>query len=177
VLRYAINPNEPDRALRGLAGRDDGGRSDKKSALTRSMEQRSLANASCLPAKTNKTKIAMSENKKTVERYMEGFRRTDHAMVLSCVTDDVEWLIPGMFHSRGKEAFDDEIENEAFTGRPTITVTRMIEESDVVLAEGTVCARRKDGGLFNAVFCDVFEMERWKIKKLISYLMEIKEAK
>jgi ketosteroid isomerase-like protein len=119
----------------------------------------------------------MSENKKTVERYMEGFRRTDHAMVLSCVTDDVEWLIPGMFHSRGKEAFDDEIENEAFTGRPTITVTRMIEESDVVLAEGTVCARRKDGGLFNAVFCDVFEMERGKIKKLISYLMEIKEAK
>jgi ketosteroid isomerase-like protein len=90
----------------------------------------------------------MSENKKTMERYMEGFRRTDHAMVLSCVTDDVEWLIPGMFHSRGKEAFDNEIENEAFTGSPTITVTRMIEESDVVLAEGTVYARRTDGGLF-----------------------------
>lgn len=150
----------------------------KKSALTRSMEP-TLLSCQCVlpPDKTNKTKIAMSENKKTVERYMEGFRRTDHAMVLSCVTDDVEWLIPGMFHSRGKEAFDNEIENEAFTGSPTITVTRMIEESDVVLAEGTVCARRKDGGLFNAVFCDVFEMERWKIKKLISYLMEIKEAK
>lgn len=150
----------------------------KKSALTRSMEP-TLLSCQCVlpPDKTNKTKIAMSENKKTVERYMEGFRRTDHAMVLSCVTDDVEWLIPGMFHSRGKEAFDNEIENEAFTGSPAITVTRMIEESDVVLAEGTVCARRKDGGLFNAVFCDVFEMERWKIKKLISYLMEIKEAK
>jgi uncharacterized protein len=119
----------------------------------------------------------MSKNKKTVAKYMEGFRRSDHAMVLSCVTDDVEWLIPGMFHIRGKEAFDNEIENEAFTGSPTITVTRMIEESDVVVAEGTVRAQRKDGGILNAVFCDVFEMKGGKIKNLTSYLMEIKEPK
>jgi len=118
----------------------------------------------------------MSENKKTVEKYMEGFRRSDHARVLSCLTDDVEWLIPGMFLIRGKAAFDNEIENEAFTGSPTITVTRMIQESDVVLAEGTVRAQRKDGGVLNLMFCDVFEMEGGKVKKLTSYLMEIKEA-
>jgi ketosteroid isomerase-like protein len=117
----------------------------------------------------------MTENKKTIERYMEGFRRSDHAMVLSCLTDDVEWLIPGMFHIRGREAFDQEIENDAFTGSPTIVVTRLTEEADVVLAEGTVRARRKDGGVLNAVFCDAFEMEAGKIKKLISYLMEVKE--
>jgi ketosteroid isomerase-like protein len=117
----------------------------------------------------------MTENKKTIERYMEGFRRSDHAMVLSCLTDDVEWLIPGMFHIRGKEAFDQEIENDAFTGSPTIVVTRLTEEADVVLAEGTVRAERKDGGVLNAVFCDAFEMEAGKIKMLISYLMEVKE--
>jgi ketosteroid isomerase-like protein len=39
----------------------------------------------------------MSPNKNTVEKYMEAFRRLDHAAVLSCLTDDVEWLIPGMF--------------------------------------------------------------------------------
>ncbi len=117
----------------------------------------------------------MTENKKTVERYIEGFRRSDHAMVLSCLTDDIEWLIPGMFHIRGKEAFDKEIENEAFTGRPAIVVTRVTEEADVVLAEGSVRAQRKDGGVLNAVFCDAFEMERGKIRKLISYLMEVTE--
>jgi hypothetical protein len=41
------------------------------------------------------------------------------------------------------------------TGRastdPTITTTRMIEENDVVVAEGRVRARRKDGGVLNAV--------------------------
>ena len=59
----------------------------------------------------------MSENKRTVDRYMAGFRVSDHAEILSCLTDNVEWEIPGMFHSLGKAAFDKEIENEAFVGR------------------------------------------------------------
>ena len=31
----------------------------------------------------------MTENKQTVEKYIEGFRRSDHAMILDCLTDDV----------------------------------------------------------------------------------------
>jgi len=116
----------------------------------------------------------MSENKKTVERYMEGFRKSDHPMVLSCLTDDVVWEMPGFFHLVGKEAFDKEIENPVFTGRPEITVTRMTEENDVVVAEGAVRAARSAGGHLNAVFCDVFVMQGGKVKQLISYLMEVK---
>jgi uncharacterized protein len=117
----------------------------------------------------------MSRNKQTVEQYMEGFRRSDHAAVLACLHDDVEWLIPGMFQVKGKEAFDKEIENDAFVGSPAITVTRLTEENDVVVAEGSVRSARKDGGMLNVVFCDVFEMRDGKIQRLISYLMEVKE--
>jgi ketosteroid isomerase-like protein len=116
----------------------------------------------------------MSENKRTVEQYMEGFRKSDHPMILSCLTNDVVWAMPGFFHLVGKEAFDKEIENPAFTGRPEITVTRMTEENDVVVAEGSVRAARSTGGHLNAVFCDVFVMQGGKIKQLISYLMEVK---
>ena len=115
----------------------------------------------------------MTENKQTVERYMDGFRASDHAQVLSCLTDDVEWEMPGAFHLRGKEAFDKEIENEAFTGRPTITVTRLTEENDVVVAEGSVRAQRTAGGVLSDVFCDVFVMQHGKIRRLITYLMEL----
>jgi ketosteroid isomerase-like protein len=59
---------------------------------------------------------------------MDAFTRTDHAEVLSCLTDDVEWLIPGAFHITGKDAFDKEIENDAFVGSPAISVTRMTEK-------------------------------------------------
>ena len=115
----------------------------------------------------------MAGNKHTVERYMDGFTRSDHAQILSCLTDDVEWILPGLFHLTGKEAFDREIENDAFVGSPTIVVTRMVEEGDVVVAEGTVRSARKDGGMLNAVFCDVFEMRNARIHRLTSYLMEI----
>ena len=116
----------------------------------------------------------MSPNKQTVQRYMEGFNRTDHETILSCLTDDVEWLIPGFFHRRGKQEFDSEIENEAFVGRPSVQVTRMIEEGNVVVAEWTVRSARRDGGVLHAVFCDVFVMQDSKIKKLTSYLMEVR---
>ena len=115
----------------------------------------------------------MSENKRTVERYMDGFRKSDHALVLSCLTDDVEWEMPGAFHLKGKAAFDREIENETFVGSPTITVTRMTEENDVVVAEGSVRSARKAGGVLTGVFCDVFVMDRGKITRLTTYFAEI----
>ena len=119
--------------------------------------------------------IALSQNKKTVQTYMEGFKKTDHVLILSCLTDDVEWVIPGMFHTTGKAAFDEKIEDDAFEGSPKISVTRMTEENSIVVAEGTVQAKRKDGGILNLVFCDVFEMKDAKIKRLTSYLMEVKD--
>jgi ketosteroid isomerase-like protein len=119
----------------------------------------------------------MSENKRTVQKYMDGFRVTDRAAILSCVTDDVEWEIPGMFHSRGRDAFNEHIVDPGFAGHPVITVTRMTEENDVVIAEGTVMAQREDGSKLPLVFCDVFEMEDGRIRRLVSYLMENKSVR
>ena len=117
----------------------------------------------------------MTENKRTVERYMDGFRKSDHAQILSCLTEDVEWEMAAMFRLVGRAAFDKEIENPAFVGRPAITMSRMTEEHDIVVAEGAVLAQRKDGGVLNAVFCDVFAMEHGKIKRLTTYLVEVKQ--
>lgn len=116
----------------------------------------------------------MTKNKKTVDTYMCAFGRSDHEQILSCLTDDVEWEIPGVFHARGREAFDKYIENDGFVGSPAITVTRLMEEDDVVVAEGVVRTQRKDGTFLNLAFCDVFEMYGGKIRRLISYLMETK---
>lgn len=116
----------------------------------------------------------MSKNKTTVMKYMDGFNASDHAKILSCLTEDVIWELPGAYLHKGKAAFDKEIENDAFTGKPVIKVSRLTEENNVVIAEGTVIATKKDGTKLNLVFCDVFEMENSLIKKLTSYLMEKK---
>jgi ketosteroid isomerase-like protein len=31
---------------------------------------------------------------------MDGFRRNDHEQILDCLTDDVEWIVPGAFRVR-----------------------------------------------------------------------------
>jgi ketosteroid isomerase-like protein len=116
----------------------------------------------------------MSENKKVVEKYIDGFNKSDHEQILSCLTDNVEWILPGVFHLKGKDAIDKEIENPAFEGRPEIITTQMIEENNIVIAEGTVRAKKKDAEYINLVFCDVFEMRDNLIKRLTSYLMEVK---
>jgi len=103
---------------------------------------------------------------------MDGFRKTDRSRILSCLTEDVEWEIPGAFHVRGKAAFDGHIVDEGFVGSPAITVTRLMEVDDVVVAEGSVRAQRKDGSFWDLAFCDVFEMRDGRIRRLISYLMK-----
>jgi ketosteroid isomerase-like protein len=47
----------------------------------------------------------------------------------------------------------------------------MIEENNIVVAEGAVQGKIKSGGRLDAVFCDVFHMENGKIKQLSTYLM------
>jgi uncharacterized protein len=115
----------------------------------------------------------MSDNKKTVEQYMDGFRTSDHEQILACLTDDVEWILPGAFHLHGKEAFDKEIENDAFVGRPVIDIYRMIEDGDVVVVEGSVRAQPRDGAPLVLAMCDVFDMRDHKIKRLTSYILAV----
>lgn len=116
----------------------------------------------------------MTPNAKTIEAYMNGFRTMDRSMILSCLTDDVEWVLPSAFHVRGKDEFAKHIVDEGFVGHPIITVDRLIEAGDVVVVEGSVRAPKNDGAFLDLVFCDVFDMRGGKIRRLISYLMETK---
>ncbi|MBS1650703.1 MAG: nuclear transport factor 2 family protein [Bacteroidetes bacterium] len=113
----------------------------------------------------------MSEQKQIVEKYMDGFRTTDHEKILSCLTDDVIWELPGYYLHNGKTEFDKAIENPNADGHPDIKVIRLVEEGNIVIAEGIVKAKMKDGKKLDAVFCDVFHFTNGKISKLTSYLM------
>ena len=67
----------------------------------------------------------MSQNKRTVQTYVDGFRKNDHAQILSCLTDDVEWTVFGAFHLTGKQAYDNAIQGPGVAlGRPPLTSHR-----------------------------------------------------
>ena len=118
----------------------------------------------------------MSTRKDLVEQYFEGFRRSDHAMVLACLTDDVAWDLPGFKHLVGKEAFDGEIENPAFVGSPTLVVDRLVEEGDTVVAIGAGEGHEAAGPRHRFAYCDVFTFTGELISRVESYVVAVPEG-
>jgi ketosteroid isomerase-like protein len=108
-----------------------------------------------------------------VETYFDGFRHGDHERILGCLTDDVVWDLPGFRHLQGKEAFDGEIENEDFTGRPTLRVDRVVEEGDTVVTIGSGEASFTSGAVHRFAFCDVFTFRGDLIGRVESYLVPL----
>jgi uncharacterized protein len=73
----------------------------------------------------------------------------------SALVADTPHAVPG----------DREIENPASTGSPTITITRVVEENDVVMAEMTLEVRRASGELMRAAMGELFVMRDARIKE------------
>ena len=116
----------------------------------------------------------MMSREETVETYFEGFRRSEHARILTCLTDDVIWDLPGYRDLAGKIAFDGEIENDEFVGSPTLTVDRLIEEGDTVVAIGKGEGTHRSGERHRFAFCDVFTFAGDAINRVESYLVPLK---
>ena len=117
----------------------------------------------------------MSQNKQIVETYLDGFRKNDHAQILSCLTDDIEWTVFGAFHLMGKQAYDDAIEASGFSGPPQLEVVRIVEENDVVMAELRGVIARDTGEVMRMSMAEVFVMRDGKIAERRAWVIELKE--
>jgi ketosteroid isomerase-like protein len=117
----------------------------------------------------------MSRNTETVETYLDGFRRNDHAQILSCLTDDIAWTVFGAFHLTGKQAYDDAIEGPGFTGPPRLDVVRMVEQDDVVMAELTGEVTRDSGAAMRMSMAEVFVMREGRIAERRAWVVELTE--
>ena len=115
----------------------------------------------------------MTEQTRLVDRYIDGFRRSDHEAVLECLTDDVVWRIHGLRTINGKAEFDDEIENPAFEGSPDLAVERTIEADGVVVATGTGTGHHREDGRFQFASNDIFTFRDGLIAQVDSYVVPI----
>jgi uncharacterized protein len=116
----------------------------------------------------------MSPNRDTIHAYFDAFNHADRLRILSLLADDVVWDIPrthlGSGHAYGKDAF---VAEAAKSPAGTVsTINRLVEEGDVVVAEGAVTTTTPDGAPFHLLFCDVFHLRDAKITHLTSYLAQ-----
>jgi ketosteroid isomerase-like protein len=114
-----------------------------------------------------------STQQQVVDRYMDGFRRSDHEAILACLTDDVVWRIHGLRTTDGKAEFDDEIENPAFEGSPELAVERTIEADNVVVVTGTGAGHRRETGPFRFAYSDLFTFQDGLIAQVDSYIVPL----
>lgn len=115
----------------------------------------------------------MTTRQQTVHRYMDGFRRSDHAAILACLTEDIVWRIHGARTTVGKAEFDSEIENPAFEGSPELTVERTLEAGDVVIVTGTGVGHHREAGRFQFAYSDLFTFRHDLIAQVDSYVVPL----
>jgi uncharacterized protein len=115
----------------------------------------------------------MTTRLETLDRYMEGFRRSDHELILGCLTDDVVWHVHGVRTTNGKAEFDDEIENPSFEGSPELVVDRTLEAGDVIVVTGTGIGHHREAGRFTFVYNDLFTFRDDLIAQVDSYVVPL----
>jgi uncharacterized protein len=116
----------------------------------------------------------MSPNKSLVESYFAS-KGTDYARLLSDDVELIEWAdgVPASgVRTHGKSAF---VENRG--GREYQTeVSRMTEEDNVVVVEGTARGTKENGDPWTVQFLDIFELESGKVKRLIAFGVSVRAA-
>jgi ketosteroid isomerase-like protein len=118
----------------------------------------------------------MSRNTDTVTAYLDGFRKNDHAQILSCLTDDIQWTVFGAFRLTGKEAYDRAIDGAPeFIDPPELEVVRMVEQGNVVMAELTGTAKRAAGGEMRMSMAEVFVMRDSRIAERRAWVVVLEE--
>jgi uncharacterized protein len=115
----------------------------------------------------------VSSRKRTVEAYFDGFRASDHEAILALLSDDVVWVIHGHVRTQGKDAFDREIENEAFDGSPKLTVEDLIEEGDTVVAPHLGEGQLRGGDVFRFAGVTIFGFDGELISHVESYIVPL----
>jgi uncharacterized protein len=116
----------------------------------------------------------MSANKDVVESYFAS-TGTDYARVLADDVELIEWAegVPASgVRTRGKAAFVENRGKREYECR----LARLTEENDVVVAEGTARGTKKEGGFWRVRFCDIFELEGGRVKRMSSFGVSVKDS-
>jgi hypothetical protein len=117
--------------------------------------------------------VIMSPNKHLVESYFAS-TGTEYGRLLAEDVELVEWAdgVPASgVRTQGKAAFLANRGNREYETR----VTRLTEEDNVVVAEGTAHGPKKEGGFWTVHFCNIFELENGKVKRLTAMGASVKD--
>lgn len=112
----------------------------------------------------------MTPRKKVIERWAECFATQNWKGMLDLFTEDIErWEVGSPTRTHGKAEFEKEVLPGPEVARLGMRVDKLVEEGSVVVAEGLAQVFKMDGSKIDIQFCDVFEFEHDKIRRITAY--------
>ena len=115
------------------------------------------------------------KNKGIIEKVNAAFAEGSIEGFLSLCADEVEWTMVGEKTVKGKNAIRKWI-SSVNSELPKFTVDNVIAEGDVVMANGDMTMKDKDGKPVPYAYCDIYRFRNDKIVQLSSFVIKT-EAK
>ncbi len=114
-------------------------------------------------------------NREIIEKVIEAFDRNDVESILSYLTEDAEWHMLGEHIIKGKEEWKKFFEANAGTEMLSSSKHHIIVDGDKAAVDGEASCKVANGQTHNMYYCDIYELEAGKIKKLFSYIVNKKK--
>ncbi len=119
----------------------------------------------------------MTTNQEIVAKANEAFRKGNMQAFLDLCSDDFEWeMVGGDFHVKGKAHAIEQFKNMPECDPPAFSIEREFAANGRVMCEGFLTMKLPGDILWEAYYCDIYDLEEGMIKSLRTYAVEKKPA-
>jgi ketosteroid isomerase-like protein len=114
-------------------------------------------------------------NKEIIMQVIDAFDTGNSGVITGHMTNDAEWYFLGDQAYIGLESI-----KKFFNDHKEVKVTSSIKnhiivDGDTIAVSGEIACTTSKGILCDMYYCDIYEMEKFKIKKLTSYTVDKKK--
>jgi|SRR5476651_2679290 len=112
-------------------------------------------------------------NREVIEAITEAFNNNNDEAIVSHMTDDIEWHLLGSNVMTGKQTIADFFKNNPQIKVISCTQDHFLVDGDQASVSGEIECQSTTGQVFNMYYCDIYELEDGKVKKMVTYGINI----
>ncbi len=115
-------------------------------------------------------------NENTFEQVLTAFDNNDSARLMELITDDFEWDMVGDQLVKGRENVE-KMFNETEVPYKMVSTTKDIKvfNENTGVCKGVVIMEDKQGNRTEQYYCDLYEFEEGKLKRMTTFTAPVKK--
>ncbi|WP_442590705.1 nuclear transport factor 2 family protein [Pedobacter sp. AW31-3R] len=119
----------------------------------------------------------MKNTKEIIIELIEAFDKNDVPLILTYFTEDIEWNMVGDQTFSGKESIRKFFEVHPDMQMIASTKSHILIDGDHAAVDGEVqCIDKGTGIHHDMYYCDLYDLENGRVKKMTSYVVNKKKA-